>query len=367
MRCAFFVLGSRPSVAESAGRRCRTLHAGALAVAILTAAGRGPIPALAEEAPRAVRPSGEAISDLLNEGRRQPQPIPPALPVHSAEDAAKPGQIGVEGGLLWPGGHHLAGRTGWLEHRDRAWFFTFQPSGESEAVQGLRVLENTTLAQMETYLGSSPGRRVTFSIAAELTEYMGRNYLLIRDATILKTPEVRPAVPPPVASTSGGSFQAGEQKPVPKAGRAEPDGDGDGLLSVEELMDSLGREDPVPEPIPAPSPPSRPQEPATVPPASPTGFSQNQPRHEARLIDRVGRLVREDDNWVFAFESDSDRPAEPPIRLHPNLALEKMEQHSAGATRRTLFVVSGDLSEYTGTNYLLVKRFIIQRDQGNLR
>lgn len=86
-----------------------------------------------------------------------------------------------------------------------------------------------------------------------------------------------------------------------------------------------------------------------------------------RLVDRPGRMQREGDFWVFSFESRSTQKAEPPIRLLPNRYLEDMEIASAGGTRPVVFLVSGDVTEYHGVNYLLVQKLLLRPDLGNLK
>lgn len=86
-----------------------------------------------------------------------------------------------------------------------------------------------------------------------------------------------------------------------------------------------------------------------------------------RLTGRVGRLVREMEWCTLAFESDSDDPAEPAVRLLPNLSLQRMEEYVAGNIRSPVFVVTGDITEYRSQNFLLVRRFTVRRDDGNVK
>jgi hypothetical protein len=43
-----------------------------------------------------------------------------------------------------------------------------------------------------------------------------------------------------------------------------------------------------------------------------------------------------------------------------------MEYASANGTGDVVFVVSGELTEFHGLNYLLLRKVLIQRDLGNL-
>lgn len=86
-----------------------------------------------------------------------------------------------------------------------------------------------------------------------------------------------------------------------------------------------------------------------------------------RIVDRPGRLTREGDYYVFSFESRSDGPPEPPIRILPNRLLEDMEIASAGGTKSAVFLVSGELTAYHGVNYLLVQKLLTRPNLGNLK
>ncbi len=86
-----------------------------------------------------------------------------------------------------------------------------------------------------------------------------------------------------------------------------------------------------------------------------------------RLVDRTGRLAREGDYWVFSFENRSRGDAEMPIRLLPNRLLEDMEVVSEGGMQEVVFVVSGEVTEYHGVNYLLVQKLLTRPNLGNLK
>lgn len=86
-----------------------------------------------------------------------------------------------------------------------------------------------------------------------------------------------------------------------------------------------------------------------------------------RLVDRTGRLTREGDYYIFSFESRSEQEAEAPMRLLPNRLLEDMEDFSEGGTRPVVFVVSGEVTEYHGVNYLLLQKLLTRPNLGNLK
>lgn len=86
------------------------------------------------------------------------------------------------------------------------------------------------------------------------------------------------------------------------------------------------------------------------------------------LIDRVGRLTQIGDWWMITFISDNNplESPDPPMRLLPNRMLERMVRESQGASRSVEFIVSGEVTEFMGENYLLLRKLMRRRDLGNL-
>ncbi|MEM8739241.1 MAG: hypothetical protein AAGG38_12315 [Planctomycetota bacterium] len=79
------------------------------------------------------------------------------------------------------------------------------------------------------------------------------------------------------------------------------------------------------------------------------------------LVHRAGRLVRGITaggltNVLFAFEADGEDPAaaEPPMRIMPNKLLELMEDTVIERGDQAVFIVSGRIHAYRGSNHLLV-------------
>lgn len=87
----------------------------------------------------------------------------------------------------------------------------------------------------------------------------------------------------------------------------------------------------------------------------------------SRIVDRTGRLTRDGDYLTYTFESRGEGPVEVPLRLLPNRLLEDMEMISEGGRKSVVFVVSGEITEYRGVNYLLLQKLLIRPDLGNLR
>ncbi|HKQ48791.1 MAG TPA: hypothetical protein VJZ71_12035 [Phycisphaerae bacterium] len=142
--------------------------------------------------------------------------------------------------------------------------------------------------------------------------------------------------------------------------------------SPEEILKELSKQgDAAPRPV---IPPSRPGQtvrktvdpsalpPNTIAPPTPKLFPDGY-----RIVDRPGRLTREGDYYTFTFESRSQGTPELPIRLLPNRLLEDMEIVSEGGTKSVVFLISGELTEYHGVNYLLIQKLLTRPNLGNLK
>ena len=86
----------------------------------------------------------------------------------------------------------------------------------------------------------------------------------------------------------------------------------------------------------------------------------------APLSDRAGRLSREGDDWLFVFESDSPDNPQPPMKLLRNTMLERMVRQTQASQSPPSFVVSGEVTEYFGENFLLVRMALLRLGQTNI-
>lgn len=84
------------------------------------------------------------------------------------------------------------------------------------------------------------------------------------------------------------------------------------------------------------------------------------------LVDRVGRLTRDGEWWTYTFEGYNESHPEPPMKMLPNQLLERMVIESEGAGSSAVFVVSGEVTEFKGENYLLMRKLLHRRTLGNL-
>ena len=86
------------------------------------------------------------------------------------------------------------------------------------------------------------------------------------------------------------------------------------------------------------------------------------------LVDQLGRVVPSSEGWwSLAWEDRGELAGRKPVRMLPNRLLETAIALSGGGTHGVVFIVSGEVTEYKGVNYLLVRKVLVRRDLGNLR
>lgn len=73
------------------------------------------------------------------------------------------------------------------------------------------------------------------------------------------------------------------------------------------------------------------------------------------IVERAGRLIKDGETWVFVFESDHPTEPEPPVKLLPNLILERMVWEAQIAKTSPVYLVSGEFTEFFGENHLLIR------------
>ena len=254
---------------------------------------------------------------------------------------------------LLPEGYRIAGRTGGVGQEGIWWVFNGSGIRGEPPLTRLRLLPSRSLAQIEA-AAKRPGSERAFVLSGLITEYRGRNYLLPSEAQLSRTPASRgqsvvtPKVRGAAAKPSGGPA-AGPSRPVPAASA---------------VLQQLAREQiAVPTPLPPPDTGG-----------VPTSVSKNNPRRSNAslpdgtiLIDRVVRLVRDDNWWILAFESGGDSPGPRPMRLLPSRLVETLEAASAGGTDHVSFIISGEVHSYRGARFILLRKVLIRRSLGNLQ
>jgi hypothetical protein len=84
-------------------------------------------------------------------------------------------------------------------------------------------------------------------------------------------------------------------------------------------------------------------------------------RERSYIVDRTGRLVRSDDGqqWEFRFDADGRALRDPPVVVLPNLTLMSMENEIGGTSRDLHFRITGEVTEYRGRNYVLLRKAVV--------
>ena len=87
-------------------------------------------------------------------------------------------------------------------------------------------------------------------------------------------------------------------------------------------------------------------------------------REGTDIVNRVGRLTRSADGtqWEFTLESDGRTMLDPPVIVLPNLTLMLMESNATGSNREVRFRVTGEVTEYRGRNYVLLRKASVVSD-----
>jgi hypothetical protein len=247
---------------------------------------------------------------------------------------------------LLPEGYMLSGHKADID-RQADWL-VIKPA-KTEKLQdppSLRLLPNRMLEILEANLPHKKDS-IDYIFTGRVTEFKNLNYLLIDNLMEISStpPAPKPKKPP-------------KEKPVtkPATGRTPTADDVSEQLMKYKPLRPVVAPDLQPVPI---------SKPANV--LQPVG-QKNLPRPEDTiLIDRIGRVIPGEKWWMFAFEDRGDSPQHQPIRILPNRLLENAIITSKGGSRGVVFIISGEITVYNRTNYLLIRKALARRDMGNLR
>ncbi len=103
----------------------------------------------------------------------------------------------------------------------------------------------------------------------------------------------------------------------------------------------------------------------SVEPVDPQATSKLKPEGYIE-IDRLGALKPDRGRWLFVFEADKSSLADPPMVLVPNSLLEAMQKQSDNGRRPVKFRVTGEVTQYRGTNYLMLRKVLIEHPMDRL-
>jgi len=195
-------------------------------------------------------------------------------------------------------------------------------SQDDARIPSIRLLFNRVLEQM-VRATQGTGSQLLFSVSGEVTVFRNENYLLPRVAARYNAPE-NPA-----------------PRPDPEPAQSLPiDGTADDVLSrlraqipEHEILSSEATE----------KAPSHAEEKGAAKADS------------VPLTQRPGRVWGQKDAWVFSFESATDHAADLPLRVLPGQHLERMIAAMERSTMPVIFLVSGEVTTFDGSSYLLIR------------
>ncbi len=139
------------------------------------------------EPPTPAQPSPEEVIRELKRTREQLATITPTEPESDFPGIVDPQAAPISPNAvldpLMPEGTYVIDRAGRLV-RSGSWYaFDMEGSGQVVRTQAMRILPSKLLESMER-ASAGGAEDVTFNITAEVTEFHGRNYLLLRKVLI---------------------------------------------------------------------------------------------------------------------------------------------------------------------------------------
>ncbi len=211
---------------------------------------------------------------------------------------------------------------------------------------------------------SAENPEATFNLSGEVHRYRGGYYMLLHRALLIpKSPSPSPAVTTHPTTTAAAATKPAEPPVVSLVEPpARPTASRPAKASADDIADELLRETPARPVVPI----VKPEPPETVP--SPSGAPAGRPLRAGpgkTASHRLARLLpkEKDQQWAsIAFKADNTL-REPPMRILPNVYLERMETLSNNGTAfGAVFGISGEVHRYRGKDYLLLRAVIKKRN-----
>lgn len=272
-------------------------------------------------------PTAEEVLEALRKRRPQNPVIEPASALNRVGQpkAREP---------LYPEGASVVDQTGRLVKAGRWWtFLANQPEGiiKRPPPPPIKLLPNAVLEGMVS-ASANTSNPPQFKLSGEMTVFAGENYLLPRVSTrAMPTHHRQPAVAPAIDVD------------------ASTDDVLDVLSAAEDVLDAM--------PLRADGPTG-----GALPGVGGAMLLDGSP-----LVGRPGRPIKSGDWWTFVFESVNADYREPPLKLLPNKNLELMISATRDSPSGIVLIVSGEVTTFQGTNYLLVRAATRRIDTGNLK
>lgn len=249
---------------------------------------------------------------------------------------------------------------------DRVAEISKDPTGKWNTIKDRRVgvlylLPCESLEAVEKELAENP--EATFKLSGEIHRYRGGYYMLLHRALLIakstsSAPDVtsRPTTEP--AATTATSKPA---EPTSQPATSRP-----AEASADDVAAKLLGKTPSRPIVPV----VKPKLPKAEPSASgaPSGKTLR-PGPGKNAVHRLARLLYREkgQKWSrVAFEADNTL-REPPMRILPNIYLERMETLSNnGKAFGAVFHISGEVYRYKGKDYLLLRAVIRKHNLGQL-
>jgi hypothetical protein len=301
----------------------------------------------------AVGPTGMSAQAMLDQmlragsgqGAKPLQPLPEG-PNPNAASTAPPLLPGGARALVQPTtrpaaaaglreGSYIVDRTGHLERLD------------GESLLGLDKLPSE-----RRQAAASTSRTLVFrDINGTVTEYRGKNWVLLTLDPSVNPNSGNPMAPPPPAPA-----------PVP-ANSSQPTR----TMSAEDVLGQMLRPaspggSSTAQPLPPPTDGTGMN--AATGAVAPGAPSLPLLREGTFIVDRVGRLTKSPDGSrsEFTFETDGRSMQDPPLILMPCVKTSTMEDSVKATNQDLRFRITGLVTEYRGRNYLLPDRVVVIPD-----
>ncbi|MBN2581425.1 MAG: hypothetical protein JXL80_00040 [Planctomycetes bacterium] len=186
---------------------------------------------------------------------------------------------------------------------------------------------------------SDYGRQgMEFVVSGMVSEYRGRNYFMLDSFRV------------PRVAGDGKDDESGEPaftEPV------NDQTDAPSEPAAPQTRDRTAAPDAIERGIPEAPPVEEPATPSPSPQAQPGGAATLL-RQDKRLTDREGRIVRQNRQTLFVFDS-----GDKPLVLLPNMKLQQMEDMSDFGRRAVRYRISAMVTEYRSQNYLMMSKMVI--------
>jgi hypothetical protein len=256
-------------------------------------------------------------------------------------------------------GTHFVGRLAHLAHipNSSQCMLIFDTDGSTKS-ESMIVQQNLNLVAMENVIKTAD---VQFRISGTVTEYKGKNFILVDHAETTLAPATQESPDAPAPAVEAAPKLSKPESPAQLPSLPTIRGE-----SAEQKMDRLL----APPPDAGRQLPSRYD--INLASNATTGNVAVAPeapalklvREGTHLIDRIGRLNHSIDGnqATLTFDADGKAMADPPMIILPNLKLGMMESAVLGRAGDLHFRVSGTVTEYKGHNYILLDKAVAIAD-----